>query len=220
LICIVEEMERPLKMVIKTVIFDFGGVLYHTPDRNWMKRWKKVLGLKDDPQIAEILANPNESELMNEICLGNISEDQMWQMIAEKWGIGPGMISRLRKQAFSRKHLNKPLVKFLAQLQEDYQTAILSNAGDQTREIMEDIYHLDRYVEEIVISAEEGVIKPDHKIFRITMDRLKAKPETSLFIDDYPVNVAAARDFGMKAVQFVTTDQTIQEIQTQLSEEH
>ena len=52
------------------------------------------------------------------------------------------------------------------------------------------------------------------------MDRLKAKPETSLFIDDYPVNVAAARDFGMKAVQFVTTDQTIQEIQTQLSEEH
>ena len=185
-----------------------------------MKRWKKVLGLKDDPQIAEILANPNESELMNEICLGNISEDQMWQMIAEKWGLGPGMISRLRKQAFSRKHLNRPLVKFLAQLQEDYQTAILSNAGDQTREIMEDVYHLDRYVEEIVISAEEGVIKPDHKIFRITMDRLKAKPETSLFIDDYPVNVAAARDFGMKAVQFVTTDQTIQEIQTQLSEEH
>jgi HAD superfamily hydrolase (TIGR01509 family) len=74
---------------------------------------------------------------------------------------------------------------------------------------MEEIFHLDDYVDEIIISAEEGVIKPDPKIYRIALERLEAEPETSLLLDDTEENVLAARDIGMKAIKFVNNDQSI-----------
>ena len=205
-------------MTIKTIIFDFGGVLYQTPDLKWLSRWKKVFGLQDDPEIAAILANPNESELMDEICLGHVSEDVMWDLMAERWHIKPDLLKKFKRNVTSKRMLNRPMVDLLAELHQSYQTGILSNAGDQTRGLMVDVFGLDKLVEDIVISAEEGVIKPDPAIYDIALRRLDAKPETTLFLDDYLPNVEAARDLGMAAVQFVDNRQAADEIRTLLAE--
>ncbi len=206
-------------MTIKTIIFDFGGVLIKTPSLNGMLRWKKFLGIGDEPEILEMLQNPHDSRLVQDICLGKVPEDYLWQIMAEKWGVKPQLISSLRRRIFSKRYSNRRMVRFLAELQQNYQTAILSNAGDQSRRLMEEIYHFDRYVEAIIISAEEGVIKPDHRIFQIAMERLHAKPDSSLFVDDYLVNVQAAREFGMQALQFINNNQTIQAINKLLKDE-
>jgi epoxide hydrolase-like predicted phosphatase len=206
-------------VTIETIIFDFGGVLYLTPDVKWMNRWKKILGLKDDPEIAAMLANPNESEVMDQICLGNLPEDTIWQMLAEKMNINPNIMKRLQNKATSKQMLNKPMVDLLTELQENYQTGILSNAGDQTRSLMEDAYGLDQLVEDIVISAEEGVIKPDPAIYQIALGRLNARAETTLFLDDYLPNVQAAQALGMTAVQFLDNDQARADIQAALAGE-
>jgi len=204
-------------MTIKTIIFDFGGVLYQTPDLKWMKRWKGLLGIGDNPEILQMLENPNESQIVKDICLGKISEEHTWDIIAEKWHIKPDFIQRIRQKAYSKRNLNKPLVNFLAELHETYQTGILSNAGYQTRHMMEDIFHLDRYVENIIISAEEGVIKPDPRIYQIALERLSADPERTVFIDDYFPNIKAARDLGMKTVHFINNKQAIPRIQSHLN---
>lgn len=206
-------------MTIETIIFDFGGVIYLTPDTQWMNRWKKILGLKDDPEIAVMLANPNESELMDEICLGNLPEDMIWRTLAEKMNIGASLLKQLQRKASSKKMLNRPMTDLLAELHEDYQTGILSNAGDQTRSLMEDVFGLHKLVEDIVISAEEGVIKPDPAIYQIALTRLKARAETTLFLDDYLPNVQAAQALGMTAVQFVDNDQARADIQAALARE-
>jgi len=205
-------------MKIKTIIFDFGGVLYQTPDLKWMHRWKKVFGLKDDPEISAILANPNESELMDEICLGHISEDAIWDFMAERWHIKPELLKRFKGKVSSRRMLNQPMVGLLADLHQSYQTGILSNAGDQTRTLMVDVFGLDNLVDDIVISAEVGVIKPDPAIYEIALSRLNAAPETTLFLDDYLPNVEAARKLGLAAVQFVDNEQSAGEIRTLLAE--
>jgi putative hydrolase of the HAD superfamily len=199
-------------MTINTILFDFGGVIYKTPNLQWINRWKNLLGLADDPEIVAMLANPNESPLINDICLGKIPEDQIWITMGEKWHIKPAIIKRFRRRMMSKRSLNKPLLKFLESLHEIYQTGILSNAGDQSRELMVDKFNLDHYTDEIIISAEEGVIKPDPKIYQIAIDRFGAKPEEVLFLDDYLVNVEAARDFGLTAVHFINNSQTIQTI--------
>ena len=203
-------------MVIKTVIFDFGGVLYKTPNMQWMNRWQRLFGLSEDPQITQILADPNESPLITDVCLGKISEDEIWKIMAEKWHVKPDLLKRLRQQVFSKSQLNRKMAKFLAKLQNDYQTGILSNAGFQTRVLIEKVFKLDRYVEDIIISAEEGVIKPDPRIYQVAMDRLNAQPETTLFLDDYLKNVVGAREYGMCAVQFLNNQQAIQAVQDAL----
>jgi len=208
-----------VNIAIKTILFDFGGVIYHTPSMNWMFRWKKLLHLNDQPELMEMLTNPNESNLVQDMCLGKISEDHIWDLLADKWSVKPDLIRNLQGRMSSRRNLNKPMMALMDRLNKSYQTAILSNAGDQARGLMESTFHLDQYVEEIIISAEEGVIKPDHKIYQIAMDRLKATPDTSLFIDDYLPNIEAARAFGMQAIHHTANQSTFEKVQIFLNPE-
>jgi len=206
-------------MTIRTIYFDYGGVIYKTPSMEGLNRWKNILGLADEPEIAEMLENPNESQFVKDMCMGKIPEDRVWTMMADKWHIKPSLIRRLRRAMVSKRRLNKPIVNLMAELSDHYQMAILSNAGDQTRQLMEDVFHLDHFVDEIIISAEEGVIKPDPQIYTIAMNRMNATPESSLFIDDYLENVMAAREFGMKAVHFIDNAQAIPAVRGYLAEE-
>jgi 2-haloacid dehalogenase len=56
----------------------------------------------------------------------------------------------------------------------------------------------------IVVSGEEGLIKPDAAIFRRLCERYGITPATTLFIDDNPSNVAAAQALGFVAHRFTT----------------
>jgi len=206
-------------MGIKTIVFDFGGVILKTPNLRWARRWQKLFGLQDHPEIVEMLANPNESQLIKDICLGKIPEDEIWEVVSKKWPVKPSFVRRIRRRIFSKRKLNKEMVKFMAEVQKDYQTAILSNAGNRTRQIIEETYNLDRYLNEIIISAEEGVIKPNPRIYQIAMDRLDAVPEQTLLLDDTLENVLAAREFGMHAVQFINTQQALQMMRNTLKKE-
>lgn len=206
-------------MAITTIIFDFGGVLYKMPDPRRIKRWMKILHVDSDPDIMEMLTNPNESRIVNDMCLGKISEDEIWQMMAAKWGIKSQLIRRLKQNSYSQRNLNRQLLQFMESLRQDYQLAILSNAGDNSRKLMTDVFYLDTYVDEIIISAEEGLIKPDQRIYHIAMDRLQTKPSETIFVDDYHKNVKAAQEFGINAVQFTENDQAIQTIREILRDE-
>ncbi|MDD5250258.1 MAG: HAD family phosphatase [Rhodocyclaceae bacterium] len=62
---------------------------------------------------------------------------------------------------------------------------------------------LDRF-RGIVVSGEEGLIKPDAAIFRVLCERHGLAPAACLFIDDNPANVAAAAALGFAAHQFTS----------------
>jgi 2-haloacid dehalogenase len=54
----------------------------------------------------------------------------------------------------------------------------------------------------VVVSGEEGVAKPDPRIFAIAEKRFGHPPEALFFTDDNPSNVAAARSRGWHAHLF------------------
>lgn len=54
----------------------------------------------------------------------------------------------------------------------------------------------------IVVSGEEGLVKPDPLLYRRLIDRHALVPERTLFIDDAPANVAAAEALGMRGHRF------------------
>jgi 2-haloacid dehalogenase len=57
--------------------------------------------------------------------------------------------------------------------------------------------------EGVVVSAHEGLLKPDLAIYRLFLDRYGLEAGRCLFIDDSQRNVEAAREIGMNAVQFL-----------------
>ena len=200
-------------MAIRAVIFDFGGVLYFTPSLTWARRWQAIMGLKDDPYISAILTSPDQSDYVNDVMTGKIPESEVWDMVARRWKINPGLFSRFRKGALSSRRWNKDLARFVESLRPRYRTAILSNAGSDARQTFSEIYKIDRLVDDVIISAEEKIAKPDRRIYQIAVDRLGVQPEEAVFIDDLLPNVEAARQFGMQAVQFINTAQAIAEVQ-------
>jgi len=53
----------------------------------------------------------------------------------------------------------------------------------------------------ILISAAEGISKPDPEIFRRALERLQTDPARSVFVGDHPdVDIAGARAAGMQAI--------------------
>ena len=55
---------------------------------------------------------------------------------------------------------------------------------------------------DIVVSGDERLVKPDPAIYRLAIERFGVVPQETVFVDDNPTNVAAARGEGIDAVQF------------------
>lgn len=204
-------------MTIRAILFDFGGVLYNTPDRRWMQQWQNRLGLAKDELISSIVASPEESPYVQAIMEGRIPENDMWSKLAQRWRLSPLLVRWLKRSTMNRKRLNTAVVSFLGGLRPAYRTGILSNAGSEARQTFIATFGFDRLVDEMIISAEEGVAKPDPRIYRIALERMGTEAQETVLVDDLAVNVEAARLFGMHAVQFVNAPQALAEVRAILA---
>ena len=54
----------------------------------------------------------------------------------------------------------------------------------------------------ILVSGEEGMIKPDPRIFRLLLERYGLDAAEAVFIDDNPANAAAAAALGIHGIHF------------------
>lgn len=63
-----------------------------------------------------------------------------------------------------------------------------------------------------VISGIEGVAKPDPRIFQILLERYCLAPEVTVFLDDSPRNVEAARALGINAMPYTGAKQLRHEL--------
>jgi 2-haloacid dehalogenase len=58
--------------------------------------------------------------------------------------------------------------------------------------------------EDIIVSGEEGLAKPDPAIFEVLEERIRHRAglDDAIFIDDSPTNVLAAEETGLDAIHF------------------
>lgn len=80
----------------------------------------------------------------------------------------------------------------------------LTNWSAETFPLARNKYDFFGLFDEIVVSGEERMIKPDKAIYRVLVERTGLDPATTVFVDDSPPNVAAARELGFAAVTFRT----------------
>ena len=61
---------------------------------------------------------------------------------------------------------------------------------------------------DVIVSGEEGLVKPDAEIYHRTIARLPFAPSEVLFIDDRADNIAAARNVGFAGHVFTDAETT------------
>lgn len=57
-------------------------------------------------------------------------------------------------------------------------------------------------LDDVVVSGQEGIAKPDPAIYRLAARRAGLPPTALVFVDDKPLNVAAARELGMRGLVY------------------
>jgi putative hydrolase of the HAD superfamily len=96
---------------------------------------------------------------------------------------------------------------FLKRLSNNYRLALLSNTDPIHIAHMEATYNFFQYFSTRIYSCVLGASKPNPLIFREALRALKVRAEESVFIDDIPAYVEAARSLGMGGIPFVSPQQ-------------
>ena len=108
------------------------------------------------------------------------------------------------------------LADFAQSLRPRYKTALLSNAFADEPPRLREWYQLEELFDRVIYSCDVGMGKPEAPIFQLALERLGARPEEAIFLDDVPANVEGARKLGIRGIQFLDTEQAIRDIQDML----
>jgi epoxide hydrolase-like predicted phosphatase len=88
------------------------------------------------------------------------------------------------------------LWKILSKLKEKYDLAVINNGNALAMKYWQQDFDFSIF-NFFINSAQEGIKKPDPKIYLLTCQKLAVSPENCLFMDDTLENVQTADDLGM-----------------------
>lgn len=141
--------------------------------------------------------------------LGGVLIEIDWERYREDERLGV-----LRENLWPYETLNTELTQFLVKLRPRYKLATICNGG--SREAMNRKFRLNERMDLMVFDGEEGIAKPDARIYQRTLIRLGVQPEEAVFVDNKESNVDAAQRLGIHSIHFKNTAQTIADIQAVL----
>tara|TARA_B100000902_G_C26975935_1_gene747796 strand:+ start:53 stop:646 length:594 start_codon:yes stop_codon:yes gene_type:complete len=95
---------------------------------------------------------------------------------------------------------------------QNYECFVLSNWSAETFIGMKDDYPFLNLFDDLLISGEDKLIKPDSAIYELASKRFNLKPENTIFIDDRLENVKAAQILQFKTIHLLKPDQIESEI--------
>ena len=184
--------------MIKALIFDFGGVLVRTEDWSARRKWEAQLGLAERALDAAVF----NSDTARRASRGELPASAIWVDVARALNLNPAQLDACRRDFWSGDRLDLDLIALIQSLRPRYQTAILSNAWSDAREMFSRLFGGDDEQVEGLVEAEEGLTKPDPRIYQLTAERLGIQPAEAIFVDDFIENVEGARAVGMHAIHY------------------
>jgi putative hydrolase of the HAD superfamily len=200
-------------MPVRNVIFDFGGVLV---------RWHPqeiINGFYRDESLREALRtlvfqHPDWIEMDR----GSLEEDEAAQRFAARLGRPQEEMLALLQHV---KDSLIPIEESFAIASDLQKRGIplygLSNMPAATFAHLRERYDHWQVFRGIVISGEIRLMKPDRAIFDHISQRYGLLPSETVFIDDNPPNIEAARELGYSTILFENPQQCARELDTLLT---
>ncbi len=194
--------------MIKTVIFDLGGVLVRTETKLPRQQLAEKHGMSYQ-ELSDLVFRTKSANLAT---IGKVSAEDYQQTILKNLNRPLDSFSAFEDEFWGGDRLDSDLVEFIQNLRGEYRTVLLSNAWDNLRKQLEERWKIDGVFDYIFISAEMGFAKPDPAIYKAVIDSLDQDPSELIFIDDFVENVKAAREAGLNAIHFRNRDQALADL--------
>lgn len=202
--------------MIKTVIFDIGNVLVHF-------RWRELyveLGYTGE-KFERIADATVRNPWWEEFDKGLMTTEEVIDRFAER---APEYRTEI-SEIYEPKNLGELVrhydyaIPWIQELKADgYRVYILSNWSKPAYDANLDTNL--RFLSEVdgaLMSFQEGIIKPDRKIYELICSRYDIDPKEAVFLDDNAANIEGARAFGLNAIHFKNYEQAKRELDAMLA---
>ncbi len=186
----------------KAVVFDLDGVYFEGGTERFLKHLERKYQIPEDAARAVYLKSPQ----MQEYKRGAIDGSAFWSYAIYTWGIDATMQDILELLAASYTENPKTIALIDALRKRGIKTAVCTNNFPERIDILEKKFGFKKHFDTIITSYEEGILKPDPRIFAILAQRLHLQPKDILVSDDRAENVAALKSAGFQAFQYTDLD--------------
>ncbi|MGB3907936.1 MAG: HAD family hydrolase [Methanomethylovorans sp.] len=202
---------------IKGIIFDCYGTLidietdendYYTYDT--VSKWLKYKGVNIDPDDLkleyhsrirykmEVSQEKHPEVRVEEIFAEICNENAIWKSNITYLGIETSKV--FRSASLRRLRPFQESLKILKRYK-DISLCLVSNGQRVFSEKELRFLGLHEFFDNVIFSSDVRYKKPDQRIFRMALERMKLKPEEVLSVGDTPENdIIAPREIGMEAM--------------------
>lgn len=191
------------------IIFDFGGVLV---DWNPRYLYRKLMP-GDEPGMERFLVETDFAGWNHRMDAGRPFSEG----VADLCTRFPHYCRLIR--AYDDRFLETlggPIPGTVEILHRLYTTGLplygLSNWSAEKFRLVRQHYEFFNWLQDMVISGEVGMAKPDPRIFKAALAMVDRPAGECLFIDDMPANIETARSLGFQVIHFENPAQLEREL--------
>jgi len=191
--------------MIKAIIFDVGGVLYlsRTPEYIFMQKALNLYGKDYTNGIAKYIKLSS---------INKISEKEAFEKMSKYTNISAKKIKNIFIREYRKRFwLNKYLLNLIKRLKKEYKISIISNQFSLS-------YHLlinNKLIKHFfmpIFSHQVKTKKPEEKVYRIALKKLRVPANQTIFVDDREFNLIPAKKLGMKTILFKNNKQLVKDL--------
>jgi 2-haloacid dehalogenase len=186
---------------VEAVVFDLGGVLIDWDPRHLYRQ----LFPDDEPAMEAFLASVCTPAWNAELDRGRPFAEAVAELVDAYPGQAPLIEAYRSRWTEMVRGAFDDTVELLADLRAaGVPLYALSNWSPETVPLVRHRFAFLDWFDGIVLSGEEGVVKPEPAIFDVLCRRYGLRPPSTVFVDDSPANVAGAAAVGFVALRFTS----------------
>jgi HAD superfamily hydrolase (TIGR01509 family) len=187
---------------LRNVIFDLGGVLLH-----WNAEALTDAAFDHPNARAAVRRGVFEHPDWVALDRGTLGEEEAVRRFTRRTGQSASAMVRLMDRVRAFLTPKSDTLQLLEELHaRGTPLFCLSNMHEKNFAYLRERYDFFHRFRGIIISAHVKMVKPEPGIFQHLLSTYDLDPVQSVFIDDDPANVAAARAVGLHAVLFSNAD--------------
>lgn len=197
-------VKSSVKIAIKNIIFDFGGVLLE-----WNSDLVYLSYFDNDADKMQVFYDETQIKILNDDFDRGLPLDVGLKALSDKFPHYEKPIM-FWKYAWHKMIGNKieGSIKIANQLHKNgYQLYGLTNWSAETFPYAFYSYDFFQLFKDIVVSGREKMVKPEREIYKLCLKRNGLLASESVFIDDKSNNILAAQELGITSILFNTPEQ-------------
>jgi len=201
--------------MIKAVVLDIGGVILRTKDRSCREHLEKQYNLPAGG-ADELVFNSRAAQAST---IGLVENNAVWENVKNHLSLSDQQLIDFKEIFWKNDDVDHDLIQYIQTLRPHITTALLSNAWKNFRNILSTDYQISEglTVDQILISSELGVAKPNPAIYQILSDTINCEFKDILFVDDFIENITAAKLLGINTIHYQQGIDLIKEIKLKVN---